>query len=200
MLVFMKRLFDIVVSATALLLLIPLFMIVALLIRLDSKGPIFFSQTRIGKQGQKFRFWKFRSMVPDAEEHKDELKKLNKMSCDILFKMEHDPRVTRVGDFLRKSSIDELPQLWNILKGEMSFVGPRPALPDEVAKYTPYQRRRLEVTQGLTCIWQISGRSKIPFEQQIEMDLEYIANQSFWYDMVILLKTIPALLKRDGAF
>jgi len=200
MLVFMKRLFDIVVSATALLLLIPLFMIVALLIRLDSKGPIFFSQTRIGKQGQKFRFWKFRSMVPDAEEHKDELKKLNKMSCDILFKMEHDPRVTRVGDFLRKSSIDELPQLWNILKGEMSFVGPRPALPDEVAKYTPYQRRRLEVTQGLTCIWQISGRSKIPFEQQIEMDLEYIANQSFRYDMVILLKTIPALLKRDGAF
>ncbi len=200
MLVFMKRLFDIVVSATALLLLIPLFMIVALLIRLDSKGPIFFSQTRIGKQGQKFRFWKFRSMVPDAEEHKDELKKLNKMSCDILFKMEHDPRVTRVGDFLRKSSIDELPQLWNILKGEMSFVGPRPALPDEVAKYTPYQRRRLEVTQGLTCIWQISGRSKIPFEQQIEMDLEYIANQSFSYDMVILLKTIPALLKGEGAF
>jgi exopolysaccharide biosynthesis polyprenyl glycosylphosphotransferase len=196
----MKRLFDIVVSATALFLLSPLFLIVALLIRIDSKGPVFFYQTRIGKQGHEFRFWKFRSMVMDAEQYKDELKKLNKMRCGILFKMEHDPRITRVGRFLRKASIDELPQLWNILKGDMSLVGPRPPLPNEVAQYTPYQRQRLEVTQGLTCIWQISGRSEIAFEQQVEMDLEYIANQSFWYDMVILLKTIPAVLKARGAF
>ena len=195
-----KRLFDIVVSATALFLLSPLFMLVALLIRLDSKGPIFFSQNRVGKQGQKFRFWKFRSMDVNAEKHKAALIKLNKMQGGVLFKMENDPRITRVGRFIRKMSIDELPQLWNVLIGDMSLVGPRPPLPDEVAQYTPYQRRRLRVTPGITCIWQVSGRSNIPFVQQVEMDLKYIANQSVWYDMVLLLKTIPAVLKARGAF
>ena len=195
-----KRLFDIVVSATALFLLSPLFMLVALLIRLDSKGPIFFSQNRMGKQSQKFRFWKFRSMDVNAEKHKAALIKLNKMQGGVLFKMENDPRITRVGRFIRKMSIDELPQLWNVLIGDMSLVGPRPPLPDEVAQYTPYQRRRLRVTPGITCIWQVSGRSNIPFVQQVEMDLKYIANQSVWYDMVLLLKTIPAVLKARGAF
>ncbi len=199
-----KRLFDIAASATALLLLSPLFLIVALLIRLDSKGPIFFSQNRVGKHGHKFRFWKFRSMDVDAEKHKAALKelnnKLNNKQCDVRFKMENDPRITRVGHFLRKFSIDELPQLWNVLKGDMSLVGPRPPLPDEVAKYTPYQHRRLEVTPGITCIWQVSGRSNIPFEEQVKMDLKYIANQSFWNDMRLLLKTIPAVLEARGAF
>jgi exopolysaccharide biosynthesis polyprenyl glycosylphosphotransferase len=195
-----KRLFDIAASATALLLLSPLFLIVALLIRLDSKGPIFFSQSRVGKQGQKFRFWKFRSMSIDAEKHKAALRKLNQMQGGVLFKMKNDPRITRVGSFIRKSSIDELPQLWNVLIGDMSLVGPRPPLPDEVAQYTFFQRQRLEVTPGITCIWQVSGRSEIPFAQQVKMDLEYIANQSFWYDMGLLLKTIPAVLKTRGAF
>ncbi len=194
-----KRFFDIVVSASALFLLSPLFLIVALLIRLDSTGPVFFSQIRVGKQGYKFRFWKFRSMSNDAEKHKAALIQQNEMPGGILFKMKKDPRMTRVGRFQRQSSLDELPQLWNIFRGEMSLVGPRPPLPEEVAQYTPYQRLRLEVTPGLTGIWQISGRSEIPFAQQVEMDLEYIANQSFWYDMVILLKTIPAVLKGRGA-
>ena len=195
-----KRLFDIVISTTALFLLSPLFILVALLIRLDSKGPIFFSQNRMGKQSQKFRFWKFRSMDVDAEKHKATLMKLNKMQGGVLFKMENDPRITRVGRFIRKMSIDELPQLWNVLIGDMSLVGPRPPLPNEVAQYTPYQRRRLGATPGITCIWQVSGRSNIPFEQQVEMDLKYIANQSVWYDMGLLLKTIPAVLKGQGAF
>ena len=195
-----KRLFDIVVSATTLFLLSPLFLLVALLIRLDSKGPIFFSQNRVGKEGQKFRFWKFRSMDVDAEKHKTALMKLNQMSGGVIFKMENDPRITRVGRFIRKLSIDELPQLWNVLKGDMSLVGPRPPLPDEVEKYTPYQYRRLKVTPGITCIWQVSGRSNIPFVQQVEMDLQYVANQSFWYDIMLLLRTIPAVLKGQGAF
>ena len=195
-----KRIFDIVVSLTALFLLTPLFLIVALWIRSDSEGPAFYSQMRVGKQGKPFRFWKFRSMDFDAEKYQSALRKLNQMHGDILFKLENDPRVTRVGSFLRKSSIDELPQLWNVLKGDMSLVGPRPPLPDEVAKYTPHQHQRLEVTPGITCIWQISGRSKIPFEQQVEMDLEYIANQSFWYDLNILYKTIYAVCKGTGAY
>ena len=195
-----KRLFDIVVSATILLLLSPLLIIVALLIRLDSKGAIFFGQTRVGKRGQLFLMWKFRSMYIDAEQRKATLMKQNEMQGGVLFKMKKDPRVTRVGRFIRKFSIDELPQLWNVLKGDMSLVGPRPPLPSEVAEYTPYQYQRLEITPGITCIWQISGRSDIPFPQQVEMDIKYINNQTFIYDMIILLKTIPAVLKARGAY
>ncbi len=195
-----KRLFDIGVSASALLLLSPVFLTVALRIRLDSADRIFFSQIRVGKQGQTFRFWKFRTMDNEAEKHKAALMALNEMPGGTLFKMKKDPRITRVGRFLRQSSLDELPQFWNILKGDMSLVGPRPPLPDEVAHYTPYQRQRLEVAPGLTGLWQVSGRSEIPFAQQVEMDLEYMAKQSFWYDLVILLKTIPAVLKGRGAF
>ncbi len=194
-----KRILDIVVSATALLLLSPLLAIVALFIRLDSKGPILFSQARVGKQGKEFLFWKFRSMCVDAEERKAVLMKNNEMQGGVIFKMKNDPRITRVGQFIRKYSIDELPQLWNVLIGDMSLVGPRPPLPKEVAQYTPYQRLRLEATPGITCVWQVSGRSSIPFPQQVNMDLEYIANQSFLYDIALLLKTVPAVLGARGS-
>lgn len=196
----LKRLFDITIATTTLILLSPFFLLVAIIIRVDSKGPFLFYQDRIGKQGQPFKMWKFRSMYVDAEERLNELRRNNEMQGGVLFKMKRDPRITRVGRLIRKSSIDELPQLWNVLKGEMSLVGPRPPLPNEVAQYTNYQYRRLSVTPGITCIWQISGRSKIPFEQQVEMDLEYIDKQSFWLDFVILLKTIPAVLRANGAY
>jgi exopolysaccharide biosynthesis polyprenyl glycosylphosphotransferase len=194
-----KRVLDIVVSATALLLLSPILAIVALFIRLDSKGPILFSQTRVGKRGKEFRFWKFRSMCVDAEQRKATLMKNNEMQGGVIFKMKNDPRITRVGKFIRKYSIDELPQLWNVLIGDMSLVGPRPPLPKEVAQYTPYQHQRLDVTPGITCVWQVSGRSDIPFPQQVNMDLEYIANQSFLYDIALLLRTVPAVLGARGS-
>lgn len=196
----LKRFFDMTVSAIALLVLSPLFLIVALLIGLNSKGSIFFPQMRVGKGGELFKMWKFRSMYIDAEARKATLIKQNEMKGGVLFKMKKDPRVTPVGRFIRKFSIDELPQLWNVFIGDMSLVGPRPPLPIEVAQYTPYQRRRLTITPGITCIWQVSGRSEIPFEKQVKMDLEYIANQSFWFDMALLLKTVPAVLKAKGAY
>jgi exopolysaccharide biosynthesis polyprenyl glycosylphosphotransferase len=195
-----KRSFDIVITTIALILLSPLLLTVALLIWLDSKGPIFFSQLRVGKGGKEFKMWKFRSMYVDAERRKQELMKQNEMQGGVLFKLKQDPRVTRVGKILRKFSIDELPQLWNVLRGDMSLVGPRPPLPNEVQEYTCHQRKRLEVTPGITCIWQVSGRSDIPFHQQVEMDLEYIRNQSLTYDLIILLKTVPAVLKARGAY
>lgn len=195
-----KRLFDIVVSATVLVLLSPILLLLALLIRLDSPGPIFFPQVRMGKQGKVFTMWKFRSMYIDAEQRKAMLLKFNEMKGGVLFKMKNDPRTTRVGKLLRKFSMDELPQFWNVLVGDMSLVGPRPPLPNEVVNYSPYQRQRLEVTPGITCIWQVSGRSEIPFHQQVEMDLQYIATQSFVGDIVLLLKTVPAVLKGRGAY
>jgi len=195
-----KRIFDVSVVLMALLLVSPILMVVALLIRLDSKGPIFFSQVRVGKNGQRFKMYKFRSMYIDAEQRKLELIAHNEMQGGVLFKMKGDPRVTRVGRFIRKYSIDELPQLWNVVIGDMSLVGPRPPLLIEVEQYTPYQRRRLSVTPGLTCIWQVSGRSEIPFVKQVELDLEYIATQSFWNDIRLLLKTVPAVLKAHGAY
>ncbi len=195
-----KRIFDVSVVLMALLLVSPILMVVALLIRLDSKGPIFFSQVRVGKNGQRFKMYKFRSMYINAEQRKLELMTHNEMQGGVLFKMKGDPRVTRVGRFIRKYSIDELPQLWNVVIGDMSLVGPRPPLLIEVEQYTPYQRRRLSVTPGLTCIWQVSGRSEIPFVKQVELDLEYIATQSFWNDMRLLLRTVPAVLKARGAY
>lgn len=195
-----KRIFDVTVVLMALLLVSPILMVVALLIRLDSKGPIFFSQVRVGKNGQRFKMYKFRSMYINADQRKFELMAHNEMQGGVLFKMKGDPRVTRVGRFIRKYSIDELPQLWNVVIGDMSLVGPRPPLLIEVEQYTPYQQRRLSVTPGLTCIWQVSGRSEIPFVKQVELDLEYIATQSFWNDMRLLLKTVPAVLKAHGAY
>lgn len=195
-----KRAFDITAASVVILLLSPLFLFVVLIIRLDSPGPILFSQERIGKNGRTFKMWKFRSMYIDAEQRKIELMKHNQMKGGVLFKMKNDPRITRVGRFIRKFSIDELPQLQNVLLGDMSLVGPRPPLPSEVAQYTPYQRQRLEVIPGVTCIWQVSGRSEISFAQQVEMDIEYISTQSFWQDITLLLKTVPAVLSARGAY
>lgn len=195
-----KRLFDIGVSATVLALLSPILLLLALLIRLDSPGSIFFPQLRMGKQGKIFTMWKFRSMYIDAEQRKAALLKFNEMKGGVLFKMKNDPRTTRVGRLLRKFSMDELPQFWNVLVGDMSLVGPRPPLPNEVVNYSPYQRQRLDVAPGITCIWQVSGRSEIPFHQQVEMDLQYIATQSFIGDIMLLLKTVPAVLKGRGAY
>ena len=195
-----KRLLDIVLSFLLLILFAPVFLLVALLIRLDSAGQIFFKQTRVGKWGKLFSMWKFRSMYVDAEARKAELERRNEMSGGITFKMKGDPRITRVGRYIRKGSIDELPQLWNVLRGDMSLVGPRPPVPREVAAYTLEDRRRLEVIPGITCIWQVSGRSDIPFKQQVELDAQYIESQSLWLDVVLLLKTIPAVLLGRGAY
>jgi exopolysaccharide biosynthesis polyprenyl glycosylphosphotransferase len=195
-----KRLFDIAASAVLLVLLLPVFGLVALAIRLESPGPILFRQTRVGRWGRLFTMWKFRSMYVDAEARKAALMAQNEMAGGVLFKMKNDPRVTKVGRFIRKTSIDELPQLWNVLRGEMSLVGPRPPVPAEVDEYSLSDRRRLEVIPGITCIWQISGRSEIPFEQQVELDVQYIESQSFWTDLKILLKTVPALLLGTGAY
>jgi len=195
-----KRFFDMFVSGVILLVLSPFLLALILWIRLDSQGSVLFPQTRVGKGGKLFTMWKFRSMYIDAEKRQAALMKNNEMKGGVLFKMKEDPRITSVGRFIRKFSIDELPQLWNVFIGDMSLVGPRPPLPSEVAEYTAYQRRRLEATPGITCVWQISGRSDIPFVQQVEMDLAYIASQSFWGDIALLLKTIPAVLTARGAY
>jgi len=195
-----KRIFDIVMSAMLLICFSPLLLITSVLIYFESPGSVLFSQQRVGYRGTPFMIWKFRSMSIDAEQHLEALTKNNDMPDGVLFKMKHDPRITTVGQFIRKYSIDELPQFWNVLIGDMSLVGPRPALPSEVAQYTPYQSQRLAVIPGITGIWQISGRSEIPFPQQVELDLQYIAKQSFWFDLLILLKTIPAVLSGRGAY
>jgi len=197
---FIKRLFDVAVSCMMLVLLIPVFAITALCIVLESRGPVFYSQTRVGTDGRHFRFFKFRSMVVGAHNIKEELLKHNESKDGVLFKMKKDPRVTRVGRFIRKFSIDELPQLFNVLIGDMSLVGPRPATPDEVAQYTLEQRKRLHAVPGITCIWQVSGRSEIPFEKQVQLDIEYIRSTSLMSDLIILLKTIPAVLSGKGAY
>ncbi len=193
---FIKRLFDILISVIVILLLSPLVLIVILAIRLESSGPARFSQARVGKDGKVFNMWKFRSMYINS----DKAKLSNDMSGGILFKMKKDPRITYMGKFIRKSSIDEIPQFWNVLKGDMSLVGPRPALPGEVAQYNSYQLQRLDIKPGITCIWQVSGRSEVSFQQQVEMDLEYISNQSFSLDIILLFKTIPAVLTGRGAY
>jgi len=204
-----KRLFDLALTTLLLPIMLLGLPVLALLIRLDSPGPIFFQQCRVGKNGRLFMMWKFRSMSREAEKLKLELAEKLKMekldaddeiSDDVRFKMLKDPRITRMGKFMRSYSIDELPQLWNVMKGELSLVGPRPALLPEVVKYTPHQLQRLYTMQGITCLWQVSGRSEIPFEQQVELDLEYIKKSSFFYDLWLLLKTIPAVLYGRGAY
>ena len=193
-----KRAIDISLSASLLLLLSPLLALIALLIKLDSPGPVLFAQTRIGKHNQPFRLIKFRSMVANAEQLKSSLNHLNEQDGPV-FKIRQDPRITRLGHWLRKSSLDELPQLWNVLRSEMSLVGPRPPLADEVNRYLWHHRKRLSVKPGLTCIWQISGRSNIPFDQWMDMDHSYIKNWSLQLDLKILLLTIPAVLLGRGA-
>ena len=195
-----KRSIDILGAGLGLLLLAPCLLLVALAIRLDSPGAVLFSQTRVGLNGRHFRCWKLRSMYVDAEQRLAELQSQNEMAGGVLFKMKRDPRITRVGRFIRKASIDELPQLWNVLVGDMSLVGPRPPIPAEVARYTRRQLQRLAVTPGITCFWQVAGRSDIPFEEQVELDLEYVRKRSFLVDLEILLKTVPAVLLARGAY
>ena len=198
--VFFKRLMDIVLSISAIIAGSPVFLITALLIKITSPGPIIFSQVRVGKFGRHFKFYKFRSMYIDAEARKAELLKHNESGDGVIFKMKKDPRITPVGRFIRKFSIDELPQLFNVLLGDMSLVGPRPPLPSEVRTYTLEERKRLNITPGITCLWQVSGRSELPFSKQIALDKEYIASQSMWKDFLILLRTIPAILTGKGAW
>jgi exopolysaccharide biosynthesis polyprenyl glycosylphosphotransferase len=195
-----KRMLDCAAAGAGLLVLAPLFALVAIIIRLDSKGPALFSQTRVGEGGREFRCWKFRSMYIDAEARKEELAEQNEMAGGVIFKMKKDPRITRVGRYIRKASIDELPQLWNVFAGDMALVGPRPAVPKEVAEYTPYERGRLSVKPGITCLWQISGRSDLPFDRQVELDLEYARVRSLRKDLEILLQTVPAVLFARGAY
>ncbi|MEM6301259.1 MAG: sugar transferase [Pseudomonadota bacterium] len=195
-----KRVTDVAISALGLLLLAPFFVLLALLVKAESRGPVFFSQTRIGRRGRSFRCWKIRSMYIDAEERKLALQAHNEMVGGTIFKMKRDPRITRVGRFIRKASIDELPQLWNVLLGDMSLVGPRPPVPAEVVLYSSRHRQRLSVKPGITCIWQVSGRSDIPFEAQVELDIKYIEKRSFIYDLSLLLATVPAVLFARGAY
>lgn len=195
-----KRTLDIVVSLGMMVVLSPLFAILALCIWATDRGPVLFWQTRVGQFGHEFRFPKFRSMVVNAEAVKDKLLQQNQHGDNKTFKMKNDPRITWIGKFLRKLSLDEMPQLWCVLKGEMALVGPRPPVPREVALYTVNDRRRLEVRPGLTCIWQVSGRSEIPFEGQVKLDADYIESQSVWLDIVLLAKTIPAVLFGKGAY
>ncbi|MBI3797657.1 MAG: sugar transferase [Deltaproteobacteria bacterium] len=196
----LKRSLDIGVAALLLICLLPLFGLVALLIKLTDGGPVFFWQIRVGRWGREFPFPKFRSMVVNAEQLKDALLTENVHGENVTFKMKRDPRITWIGRIIRKLSIDELPQLWNVLRGDMSLVGPRPPLPREVAHYTLADRRRLDVTPGLTCIWQVSGRGDIPFPQQVQLDVQYIESRSLWADIKILLQTIPAVLLGKGAY
>jgi lipopolysaccharide/colanic/teichoic acid biosynthesis glycosyltransferase len=194
-----KRFIDIVGSLFGLTLLLPLFPFLVLLIKLDSKGPLFFKQTRVGLDGRLFQCYKFRSMVVSAEALKDDLADLNEAS-GAAFKIQNDPRITSVGKFIRRSSLDEFPQLWNILKGDMSIVGPRPQIPSEVSQYTSQQARRLLVKPGLTCLWQVSGRSELNFEEWMAMDLIYVRRRCLKFDLYILARTIPAVTERKGAY
>jgi exopolysaccharide biosynthesis polyprenyl glycosylphosphotransferase len=195
----MKRFIDILGSAIFLLLFSPLFVITALAIRIEGDGPVFYSHDRSGLNGRKFKMFKFRSMINGADKLKDQLKHINEAEGPV-FKAKQDPRITKVGAFIRKYSIDELPQLYNVLIGDMSLVGPRPPLPSEVKKYDRWQRRRLSMKPGLTCIWQVNGRSNVSFKKWVQMDLEYIDNWSILLDFELLLKTIPAVFTGRGAY
>ncbi len=194
-----KRAVDIVGSLVLLVGLVPVFLVVAMLVRMTSRGPILYSQERLGLGGRPFRLWKFRSMYRDAEQRQAQVAALNEVDGPV-FKIRKDPRVTPVGRVLRKLSIDELPQLLNVLSGQMSLVGPRPPLQSEYDAYTPLQRQRLLVKPGLTCIWQVSGRSDLDFDTWMEMDLAYIRDWTLWLDIKILVRTLPAVLSGRGAY
>lgn len=196
----LKRGLDILGAAAGIALLSPVLTATWLAIKLEDRGPALFVQTRVGLRGRTFPLYKFRSMVLDADREKDRLLALNESKAGVLFKMKSDPRITRVGRLIRKYSIDELPQLLNVLRGEMSLVGPRPALPREVAQYRQADRVRLDVKPGITCFWQVGGRSDIDFKGQVRLDLQYIREQSIWLDLWILLKTIPAVILSKGAY
>nr|WP_330219507.1 sugar transferase [Peribacillus muralis] len=195
-----KRIIDIIGSLLGIIFLSPLFILVAILIKIeDPKGPVFFKQVRVGKAETEFHMYKFRSMVSDAEERLKDLLALNEVS-GAMFKMKDDPRITRIGKFIRKTSIDELPQLWNVLKGDMSLVGPRPPLLREVEEYTSYDKQRLLVTPGCTGLWQVSGRNETSFSQMVELDLIYIKKSTIFFDLKILVKTVLVLISGKGAY
>jgi exopolysaccharide biosynthesis WecB/TagA/CpsF family protein len=196
----LKRVFDVVISSVGLVLFSPVLFAIALCIVLESGGSPMYTQTRVGKSGRLFRFWKFRSMVKSAHQIKKTLMGNNDSAGGVLFKIRKDPRVTRFGQFLRHYSLDELPQLWNVLIGDMSLVGPRPALQEEVSLYSELDRERLQVLPGITCFWQISGRSDLSFNQQISLDRMYIRKQSFLTDLKILVFTLPAVISGKGAY
>lgn len=196
----LRRGVDIAVSSVALVALAPLFAVVALAIKLDTRGPLFFRQERLGQHGRRFGMWKLRTMVVDADRQKSALEAQGKSADAVRFKMKRDPRITRVGRILRKLSIDELPQLANVLVGDMTLIGPRPPVMREVVLYDDRAMRRLEVPQGLTCLWQVQGRSDIPFEEQVELDIEYIDRATVRDELGILVATIPAVLTGRGAY
>lgn len=196
----LKRTFDVVASFIALIVLIPVFAVIALLIKFDDpKGSVFYTQIRIGKDKRQFKIFKFRSMVSDADRHKRELLKYNEIN-GAMFKMKDDPRITRIGGFLRKHSLDELPQLLNVLIGDMSLVGPRPPLPSEVEQYSSADTQRLLVVPGCTGLWQVTGRNDVDFHEMVELDLKYISEASVWVDLVILLKTVQIVIKPNNAY
>lgn len=193
-----KRMIDISVSLIGLIILFPILLIVAVCIKLESSGPIFFKQKRVGLNGEEFNMVKFRSMVVNAEELKKKLASKNEMSGPM-FKMKEDPRVTKVGKFIRKTSIDEIPQLFNVLRGEMSLVGPRPSLPNEVKEFEDWMLKRLEVKPGLTCYWQVMGRNNIEFEEWMRLDVKYVNERNAWIDIKLIFKTFFVLFGDDNA-
>jgi len=195
---FIKRTLDISLSLVGIILLSPIFLIVILAIKIDSKGNAFFVQERVGFKGNIFKMYKFRSMVVDAEELKKNLMKQNEMDGPM-FKIKKDPRVTRVGRFIRKTSIDELPQLFNVLKGDMSLVGPRPSLPDEVKEFEPWMMERLGVKPGITCYWQVSGRNNIEFIDWMKLDVKYVREKNIWIDIKLIFKTVFVLFGDEHA-
>lgn len=195
-----QRGFDLTISLILLVTLLPIFLVTAVAIRLESRGPVLYSQQRVGKNGRSFKFYKFRSMVLHAEQKQKRISSLNESDDGVIFKMKKDPRITKTGTFIRRFSIDELPQLLNVILGDMSLVGPRPALPKEVEQYTLEQRKRLHTTPGITCLWQVSGRSDIPFSGQVQLDLKYIRDKNILTNLTILIKTIPAVISGKGAY
>jgi exopolysaccharide biosynthesis polyprenyl glycosylphosphotransferase len=195
-----KRIMDLVLTFLGLIALAPLMLVIALIIKTTSKGPVIYSQIRVGVGGRLFKMYKFRSMVENAEALQKDLEKHNKHRKTPVFKVENDPRVTRFGSFIRKYSLDELPQLFNVLRNDMSIVGPRPPVVSEVEKYEPWQLRRLAVQPGLTCIWQVSGRSNLSFEEWMQLDLQYIKNWSLWLDIKLILLTFRAIVSGHGAY
>ena len=195
-----KRAVDIVLSLIALIMLVPLFILVAVCILIDDGFPVLLLQRRVGLYGKEFRLHKFRSMCRNAEEMKADLLDQNESEDGIIFKIKNDPRITRVGRIIRRFSIDEMPQFLNVLLGDLALVGPRPPIPGEVAKYSLSDRKRLQVKPGLTCLWQIQGRSEIPFDKLVSLDMQYIRSQSILKDIIIIIKTIPAVLFGRGAY
>ncbi|OME97510.1 multidrug MFS transporter [Paenibacillus amylolyticus] len=197
---FMKRMLDLLGSFIGLIILCPLFAVIGLLIKIEApQGSVFFRQVRVGQNGKEFHMYKFRSMVANAEDLLEQLIDQNEVNGNM-FKMKNDPRITRIGKFIRKTSLDELPQLWNVFRGEMSLVGPRPALPREVQNYTSYDRQRLQMIPGCTGLWQVSGRNSVGFEEMVELDLTYARERSMMVDIKIIFRTFKVLVGSKDAF